>query len=278
MAVTRSGGMALNELDQKWIFVCADAVGETAEYVINAALRQFNIGSVRIKRFSHITSEEEIREAVRQAAEKNSFIIYTISHPKLSKIIVREASLQGVPIVDIMSPVVEAISNAFSENPLNRQTLLHRMDESYKRRVEAMEFAVKYDDGKDPKGILLAEIVLIGVSRTSKTPLSIYLAHKGYKVANYPLTPEVKAPVELFQISNKRIFGLVMDLEGILKIRTERLRTLGLPADVNYAAAHRVVEEFEYAEKLMKDLGCRVINVSNKSIEESSGLIIDCIR
>ncbi|MBW4079868.1 kinase/pyrophosphorylase [Paenibacillus sp. S150] len=265
-------------LQEKWILICSDAVGETAESVVNAALRQFNTGLVRIKRFSHITGEREIREAVRIAAERNAPIIYTISQPGLNHLMVQEAGLQGVQAVDVMSPVTGAISSTFAEAALNRQTLEHRLNESYYRRVEAMEFAVKYDDGKDPRGLMLAEIVLIGVSRTSKTPLSIYMAHKGYKVANYPLTPESKAPAELFRISNRLIFGLTMDLDSILKIRMERLRSLGLNSDADYAAGHRIVEEFEYAETLMKKLGCRVINVTDKSIEETSGLIIDCLQ
>ncbi|AHV95980.1 hypothetical protein PSAB_05220 [Paenibacillus sabinae T27] len=262
----------------RWIVICSDAVGETAEAVVSAALRQFEARPARIKRFSHIAGGREIREAVREAAERRTFVAYTFAQPELTEMMIGEAAAHGVSAVDIMGPVISAISGTFHNPPLARSGLEGRLNEAYFRRVEAMEFAVKYDDGRDSRGIGLAEIVLIGVSRTSKTPLSIYLAHKGYKVANYPLTPEVQAPPELFQIPSRRIFGLTMELESILKIRTERLRSLGLQADADYAAAHRVVEEFTYAEELMRRIGCKVIDVSDKSIEETAGLIIDFIR
>ena len=151
------------------------------------------------------------------------------------------------------------------------------MDEAYFRRVEAIEFAVKFDDGKDARGLILAELVLIGVSRTSKTPLSIFLAHKGIKVANLPIVPEVKLPSELYNMSGKRIVGLTMDAEHILNIRIERLKAMGLPPNSKYASLQRIVEELEYAEALMKQLGSRIINVTNKAIEETAGIIMNDI-
>ena len=145
-----------------------------------------------------------------------------------------------------------------------------------------MEFAVKYDDGKDPRGVLKADLVIIGVSRTSKTPLSMYLANKNIKVANIPLVPEAKVPQELFQIPSKKIVGLTNTPEKLNEIRTERLRALGLSTansgENKYANMERILEEIDFAESLMKKIGCPIINVSNKAIEETAEKIITYLK
>ena len=148
------------------------------------------------------------------------------------------------------------------------------MDEDYFRKIEAIEFAVKYDDGRDPRGILKADIVLVGVSRTSKTPLSQYLAHRRFKVANVPLVPEVDPPEELFEIDPKKCFGLVISPSVLNSIRKERLITLGLKDDANYARIERIKHELEHFESIVSKIGCTVIDVSNRAVEETANLIL----
>ena len=149
------------------------------------------------------------------------------------------------------------------------------MDEAYFQTVDAIEFAVKYDDGKDPRGIRKADICLVGISRTSKTPLSMYLANKGYFVANVPLVPEAKLSDELYKKDKERIFGLTTNVESMMKIREERLIALGLPQNSLYSEVDRIEEEIEYADKIMKELGCDVIDVSSKAVEETASIIIE---
>jgi len=268
----------LSESANEWIIVCSDSVGETAEAVVRATMRQFQANQVKIKRYSHVSTEEAVREVIEDARSKRAFIAYTLVQPELRETMKLESIKAGVRTVDIMGPMMQAFIDTFNDYPIYQPGLLHRMDEDYFRRVEAIEFSVRYDDGRDARGILQAEIVLIGVSRTSKTPLSIFLAHKGYKVANFPLMPEVKIPRELFEIPSRRIIGLTMDPEQILRIRTERLKSLGLTNSAKYATLPRILEELEYAENLMKTLGCYVIDVTDKAIEETAGLIIDYIQ
>ena len=122
---------------------------------------------------------------------------------------------------------------------------------------------------------MLADIVLIGISRTSKTPLSMYLAHKNIKVANVPLVPEVSLPEELFCISKRKIIGLTIDPEQLIRIRRERLKSLGLKDTANYANMERILEEIEYSNQVMKKLNCRVIDTTNKAVEETASLILD---
>lgn len=263
---------------EQWILVCSDSVGETAETVVRATMRQFNVNQAKIKRYAHLTSEDDIRDVVVDASRKEAFIAYTLVQPELREMMKLESIRLGVRTVDIMGPMMQAFVDTFNDQPLATPGLLHRMDEDYFRRVEAVEFAVKYDDGRDARGFLQADIVLIGVSRTSKTPLSIYLAHKGYKVANMPLMPEVKVPDELRAISKQQLFGLTMDAEHILKVRTERLKSLGLAPHAQYATLPRIVEELEYADRLMRSLGCTIIDVSNRAIEETAGWMIGMMQ
>jgi len=205
-------------------------------------------------------------------------IAYTIVIDELKQYLDLKATEAGVKLVDIMGPMMKALQEMYQVPPKMKPGLVRQLDEEYFRKVEAIEFAVKYDDGRDPRGILKADVVLIGVSRTSKTPLSMYLAHKRVRVANVPLVPEVEPSDELFQIPNKKIIGLKINPEKLNGIRTERLKALGLTAQANYANYERILEELEYSETIMKKVGCPVIDVSNKAIEETANIILEMIR
>ncbi len=268
----------MNAFHEQIIYACSDSVGETAEAVVNAAVRQFDRTHIRIKRIGNIKHEDEIRAIVEEVAQKNGFITYTLVQPELREMMKQESIRLGVRTVDIMGPMIQAFIDTFNDSPKQTPGLSQQMDEHYFRKVEAIEFAVKSDDGKDINALLKAQIVLIGVSRTSKTPLSIFLAHKGYKVANFPVVPEVKLPDNLFMIPSHRIIALTMDPEQLLMIRTERLKAVGLPQGAKYATLERVSEELEYANHLIKQLGCPVINVTNKAIEETASTIMDYMK
>lgn len=260
------------------VYVISDSVGETAEFVVRAGASQFDGGRVEIRRIPYVDDVDTIREVIQAAKEVNGFVAYTLVLPHLHSFLVEESARQNVRAVDILGPMIDVFQDLFKMEPKRRPGLVHQLDDEYFRRVEAVEFAVKYDDGKDPRGLLRADIVLIGVSRTSKTPLSMYLAHKRYKCANVPLVPEVEPPEELFQISPKKIIGLSISPNELNLIRQERLKSLGLQAQANYANLERILQELEYSEKLMRKLGCPVINVSSKAVEETASIIIDIVK
>lgn len=260
------------------VYVISDSVGETAEFVVRAAASQFNGSRAEIRRISYVDDMEPIRETVQAAKEIGALIAYTLVIPELKDGLVREAEEHGVIAVDIMGPMVSAFQSTFQAEPKNRPGLVHKLDDEYFRRVEAIEFAVKYDDGKDPRGLLRADVILIGVSRTSKTPLSMFLAHRRLKAANVPLVPEVEPPEELFEVSPHKVIGLTISANELNLIRTERLKALGLREEANYAAFERIKMELEYAERIMKKVGCPVINVSNKAVEETASIIMDQIK
>jgi len=260
------------------VYVVSDSVGETAEFVVRAAASQFNGGRVEIRRISYVDDLEPIREVVAAAKDVGALIGFTLVLPQMRAALIREAAEQGVTAVDILGPMMDAFAKVHNLEPKNRPGLVHQMDDEYFRRVEAIEFAVKYDDGKDPRGLLRADVVLIGVSRTSKTPLSMFLAHKRLKAANVPLVPEVVPPEELYEVDPRKVVGLTISPDELNLIRTERLKALGLRAQANYAALERILSELEYAEKIMKKIGCPVINVSNKAVEETASIIMDMIK
>ncbi|WP_205668505.1 pyruvate, water dikinase regulatory protein [Ammoniphilus sp. CFH 90114] len=260
------------------VFIVSDSVGETAEVVVKATASQFDGHAIDIRKFPYVEDEGTINELVLAAKELKAIIAFTLVIPELRTHLKNTAKEQGVTAVDIMSPMIEAMEGVVRKKSKNQPGLVRQLDEEYFRKVEAIEFAVKYDDGRDPRGLLRADVVLIGVSRTSKTPLSMYLANKRYKVANVPLVPEVEPPEELFMIPVKKCIGLTISPDQLNMIRRERLKALGLASQANYASLERIMQELEYAEKVMKRIGCPVINVSNKAVEETSNLILEIIR
>lgn len=260
------------------VYVVSDSIGETAEMVARATAEQFRDINYEIKKYPFINNEEQIKELIDDAAESSSIIVFTTVLKNLRDMIISECKRNRLPYIDVMDPLLNKFKEFLGTEPANEPGIIHRLDEKYFKRVEAVEFAVKYDDGKDPRGVLKADIVLIGVSRTSKTPLSMYLANKNIKVANIPLVPEVPIPDELYTISPKKIVGLTTNPIKLNEIRQERLKALGLSDMATYANVERILEELEFSDKLMKRLKCPVINVSNKAVEETANLILEIIK
>ncbi|MGI6451641.1 MAG: pyruvate, water dikinase regulatory protein [Desulfitobacteriia bacterium] len=259
------------------IYVISDALGETAEFVSRAAAAQFNGIKTKIRRVPYVQEETHIDDILEEAVEEQAILAYTLVVKDLRLYIERRAKEKKLVTIDILSPLISAIAEKTGSQPRNVPNIIHRLDEQYFRKIEAVEFAVKYDDGKDPRGALYADVVLIGVSRTSKTPLSMYLAHKGIKTANIPIVPEVTPPRELFVIPPKKIFGLVLDPNKLNQIRSERLKTLGLGASADYANLNRIMQELDYAEQVMKKIGCLTIDTTTRAVEETASIIMQKI-
>jgi regulator of PEP synthase PpsR (kinase-PPPase family) len=255
------------------VTICSDSVGDTADAVVRATLRQFDTQQPVIRRVGHVKHEDEIKELMELAAAEGGFVAYTLVQPELREMIRAESIRLGVRTVDIMGPMMQAYVDTFHNEPKLEPGLLRKLDDDYYRRIDAIEFAVRCDDGRDTNALLKADIVLIGVSRTSKTPLSMFLAYNGIRAANLPIVPEVRLPEVLKQVDRDRLFGLTMDPRKLERIRTERLQAVGLPNGSSYAAPERIEEELEYAHELFKELGCTVIDVTHKAIEETAAII-----
>ncbi|MEG2069488.1 MAG: pyruvate, water dikinase regulatory protein [Acidaminococcaceae bacterium] len=260
------------------IYAVSDSIGETAESVAKATISQFVQEKFDIIRVPYVKNSEQVQQIVEEAKANNAVICYTIVSPELRETIASTAMEYDVEVVDIIGPVLKSIQKTSGLLPKNQPGLIHALDHEYFKRVEAVEFAVKYDDGKNPWGLLKADVVIVGVSRTSKTPLSMYLAHKQLKVANVPLVPEILPPEELFKVPPHKIVGLLIDPFKLNEIRTERLKTMGLSDNASYADVKRIGEELEYAKGIMRRLHCTIINVSNRAIEETAGMILEYAR
>ncbi|MBS3970403.1 MAG: kinase/pyrophosphorylase [Clostridia bacterium] len=266
--------MSILDKNKPKVFVVSDSLGETAELVAKAVASQFNLSDIEIRRFPYVNNKQQVKEIISQSEGYNCLIAYTLVIPELKEYLEELVNEMGLEAVDILSPMLRAMERLLNKPPKLEPGLLRKLDEQYFKRVEAIEFAVKYDDGKDPKGLVKADIVLVGISRTSKTPLSMYLAHKRIKCANVPLVPEVSPPEELYKVKNK-VVGLIIDPYHLYEIRKERLKTLGLTSNANYAAVERIIKELEYSDAVMKKIGCPVINVTNKAVEETASTIME---
>lgn len=260
------------------IYVVSDSVGETAELVTKAAISQFEHADISLKRYPYVEDKEHIDEVVSLAKQDGGMIAYTLVKPEISEYLMEASGKEGVYACDLIGPLMQQIQLLSGETPLYEPGLVRKLDEDYFKKVEAIEFAVKYDDGRDPRGILKADIVLVGVSRTSKTPLSQYLAHKRYKVANVPIVPEVDPPEELFLVPKEKCFGLRISPDKLNQIRRERLISLGLNDKAIYANIERIKEEIEFFDGLVEKTGCPVIDVTNKAVEETANVILNMVR
>lgn len=260
------------------IYVLSDSLGETAEKVARATISQFDKEEIDVVRIPYIRSVEQAEEAVRDAKASGGIICHTIVEEELRSTFEEIAAREQVVSVDILGPMLQAVRTITTTEPRLKAGMMHKLDRDYFKKVEAIEFAVKYDDGKSPSGFLKADIVIIGVSRTSKTPLSMYLANKRIKAANLPLVPEVPLPEELFRIPPYKIVGLVIDPGKLNTIRSERLRTMGLTDEASYAQLDRINEELHYAREIMRKLHCPVIDVSTKAIEETANRVMEIVE
>lgn len=258
-------------------FVVSDSVGETGEMAVKAVVSQFrpDFKQVAIRRFPHIEEVSQLEWIVQLAKKKDAVVSYTFVQTPL-RVAMQELCMRyAVEAVDLLGSMLDIVEQKVQHKPLEQPGIVHQLDDYYFEKIDAIEFAVKYDDGRDPRGLLLADIVLIGVSRTSKTPLSQYLAHKRYKVANVPLVPEVKPPKELFQVDPKKCFGLVISPVQLNNIRKERLIALGLTGGAIYAQPERIENEIDYFHDITGRIGCEVIDVTNKAVEETANCIIE---
>jgi len=263
---------------QATVYILSDSVGETAELVVKAGLSQFNNGSYKINRVPYVEDKATINEYLQIVKAQGAMIGFTLVDPELRVYLNEEAKRLDIEAIDIMGPTISAMERFFKREPRLEPGLVHKLDEDYFKRVEAVEFAVKYDDGRDPRGIARADIILVGVSRTSKTPLSQYLANKRIKVANVPIVPEIDPPEELFEVDPQKCIGLRISPDKLNEIRKERLKALGLGNQATYATLKRINQELEYFNDVIEKIGCDVIDVSNKAVEETANIILQMYK
>lgn len=264
------------------IHVISDSVGVTAKAVARAAAAQFGESNPKIevmskaKRFADIKTYIDMHEAAgrQKNGDGRILVFFTLVDRNLRRQLIEYAEEdKNIVLVDLMTNAVEAISNLSGRCPAGLPGSLHTIDSHYFQRVEALEFTIAHDDGRNPQELTRADIVLLGVSRSSKTPVSIYLSQQGYKVANVPLDPSTEPPREIYEVDRTRLFGLMTTPDVLVGIRRKRLGNAGGVAS-KYADPEYVYEDLERARALMRKLGCIVVHTENKALEETAQEIL----
>ena len=256
------------------IFVMSDATAETAERVLRATMIQFGGVDPPVRIFSMVRQDARLDEIVRQAADESALILHTIVNADQRLHLAKRAAELGVPTVDIIGQLMTQLSAFFGKAPAGRPGI-PRLTDDYFRRIEAVEFAVKHDDGQAAQSLREADVVLVGLSRTSKTPLSTYLAQKSWKVANVPIVLGLPLPKEIEVIDQHRIFGLTIDLKSLIRIRRARLKALNMPVTSDYGRRDHILRELDYAKRIFdRHPDWPVIDVSEKAIEESASIVL----
>lgn len=255
------------------IYFLSDSIVNAASELSKMVLNQYPDVHSSFNQASFLKNPDECLEILQQAKPDLSIVLFNFMNDDLNEFVIQYCREHQLSYLDLVTPLEKAIYKKTGESPRFNQNVSQKLDKSYFERIDSIEFAVQYDDGQDPKGFLLADFVLLGVSRTSKTPLSMYLANQNYKVANLPLLPDAPLPKEIWEIDKNKIVGLTSEPEALSSIRRERMVSYGLNNDTPYSNIKKVKEELAFAERLFEQLGCLVINVAARSIEETASII-----
>ena len=264
------------------IHVVSDSVGLTAQALARAAAAQFGVTNPVIEVLPKVRTFEEIKEFIdehsavhkRNTGDGRMLVFYTLVDRDLSRQLAEYAGgRDDIVAVDLVTDAIGAIAHMTGKQPSTKPGGLHVADQYYFRRIEAIEFTIAHDDGRNPQEMTQADIVLLGVSRSSKTPTSIYLAQQGYKVSNIPLDPSTEPPKEVYEVDRTRLFGLMTTADVLVGIRQRRLGNAAVAAS-QYADPEYVYEDLERARALMRKLGAIVIHTENRAVEETAQEIL----
>jgi [pyruvate, water dikinase]-phosphate phosphotransferase / [pyruvate, water dikinase] kinase len=259
------------------IFVLSDGTGQTGKRVLEAALLQFDL-PVMIIRIPHLRSVEQVNEVVADAARSHSMIVYTLVSVELRQAVHIAGMERGVIVVDLLGGLLSKLQDFLHRTPWGRPGLLYQTDAGYYQRVDAMEYTVQHDDGQKVDDLSDADLVLVGPSRTSKTPVSFYLAYRGWKVANVPIVLGLEPPEPLRELDPRKVVGLTTDPQRLALIRQERLKNMGAQASSStYADLRHIQQEVRYSLRLCKMHRWPVVNVTGKAVEETANEVINLV-
>ena len=256
------------------IFIVSGGVGTSGEQLVHTLLAQFPDEVVRVTTVGNVRHPEQIAGALSQAEKSDALVVYTLVDPALHNYLLRESQKRQIQAVDLMGPIMEWVTAKVGVAPKAQPGLYRQLHSEYFDRVAAIDFTMAHDDGKNPDGWPQADAMLVGVSRVGKTPLSLYLAILGWKVANYPLVPQVPIPESLFSLDPQRVFGIKVEPDQLLEYRTRRQKLLGAPGPSEYADAEAVYEEVKEALKVFRKGKFKIIDMTDKTIEQGADEII----
>ena len=258
------------------VYLVSDSTGETLDRIFLSLKSQFANFDYEKKEFAFVRTEQQIDKIIKECSElQSSMILYTIVETKLAKYISDSSERNKVPCFNILGNLILSFSKLLNQKAKYKPSAQHVLDEEYYKRIEAIQFTMSHDDGKKLDDITKSDIVLLGVSRTSKTPTSMYLANRGYKTANIPLVMDQKIPEELKSKNNKIcIVGLVTDPERLADVRRNRVTMMNETNIKDYTDLKSIKEEIDRSKKLFKKYNWPTIDVTRKSVEESAASIL----
>ncbi len=269
-----TGGSAKTGVPRPKVIVVSGGMGASGEQVARTALAQFAGADVPIEVAGGVRTVDEVYEVVDRAAWYNAVIIHTLVDVEVREALVKASAICGVAHVDLMGPSLDILTVLLDREPACQPGLYRKVREDYFRRIEAIEFAVRHDDGSHYEELGRADIVLIGVSRAGKTPLSMYLAMRGFRTANVPLVAGIDPPEELFTVDPGRVVGLTLDPDRLVGLRRRRQQNLGRGAAPVYSDPREVFQDLENARDVCRRGRFAVVDVTLKPIEESASEVV----
>lgn len=260
------------------VFVISGGEGSSGERIARTALAQFQNPEAVVQISAHVRTTEQLKEVMAQAAATpHCIVLHTLVNASLREELVHLAARDQIAAIDLMGSLLEQLARHLGQEPLGMPGLYHKMREQDLKRIEAIEFTIEHDDGKRVQDIAQAEIVLCGVSRVGKTPLSIYLSTQGWKVTNIPLVKGVEPPPALFKLDRARVVGLTIEAGQLISYRRTRGQLLGRMRLDTYTEPEQVAADLEFARSIFKRGGFAIVNTTDKPIEESAQEIIRCV-
>lgn len=257
------------------IYSISDSAGDITAQFAKMIFAQFPKTSPVYRRFSFLKNDKQLSNILLEADKEDAIIFHTLNSQKYCTIIDEFCKETNLIHFDLLNPYINRVEHHLRQTATHEVGAAHKLNSKYFNRIDAIDFAAENDDGQNPRSMLEADVVILGISRTSKTPLTFYLANQGIKVMNYPLVPHGNIPEELWRINPHKIVGLTTSKEILKKVREQRMLSYGLKAKTTYSDTTEIQDELDYANNLYKKLGCLVISTADKSIEEVAAIIID---
>ncbi|WP_423141354.1 pyruvate, water dikinase regulatory protein [Parablastomonas sp. CN1-191] len=265
-------------MQRQHLHLLSDSTGETLEMLAKAALAQFEGEDVVRHFWPMVRSQQHLDRILAEIAANPGLVLFTLVNDETRARLEDKCRALGLPVVAALDAVTDALEGLFGRAPKARPGRQHMMDEAYFDRVEAIQFTIAHDDGIAWEDWEEADIVLAGVSRTSKTPTSIYLANRGYRVANIPIVVESPPPALLFGLRHPLVVGLTTAADRLIAVRRNRLLSLNQAPETAYVDEERVARELQYARRIFADNAWPVIDVTRRSIEETAAAIINLMN
>jgi len=259
------------------LFIVSDGTGETAAAVARAALAQFQV-EFTLRRFGGIRNEALARRVAAEAEKQGALVVFTLVDRRVARALLEETQKRGLPTVDVLGGMISKVAEHLHAEPRAEPGLLHGFSDDYFKRIEAVEFAVQHDDGANLHTLFRADLVLTGISRTSKTPLSMYLAQRGYKTGNVPIVPGIDPPKALLDLDPRKVFALAVDPSNLLTVRQARVRVLGATPYATYADPEALLDEIRRSRRIYRERGWRVIDISGRAVEENAARILRIVE